>query len=115
MNLLGREPVDVRNVEFQLRIGCDLFLDLVEENISFVSFFTFGKSADYTPSLVTYHREKCGESVLAQVHVQRIMLKRPIDIDVGNVESSLERTAAKIYAERVTDEAMRTVTAEEIL
>ena len=46
--------------------------------------------------------------------MQRVVFKSPIDVDISDIKYPLERTAPKIYTERMANQAMRSVTANQI-
>jgi hypothetical protein len=115
VDFVDREPVDVRDVERDLRLLSDARLDLLVQNLALVAVEAFRESADDAVAVLALHREEGDDGVSREADVQRVVAQLPVDPHVGDVEQALERAALEGEPERVPDGAARAVAAGEVL
>src|SRR6476619_7412693 len=79
VHLIGREPVDVRNIEVEFRVFFYPFLYLLIKHIALVLIKLLGERADDAKTVFTDHREKRQKRILHQKNLQRFMPEFPVE------------------------------------
>src|SRR5207253_9026288 len=67
------------------------------------------KRSDNAKSFVAHHWEEREQRVTHEKDLQGVVTKFPIDLDIRDVEHSLERAALEFQTQRMTNNALRTV------
>src|SRR5215831_328950 len=115
VDLVRGEPLDIVHVHIEFRLGLNSRFDLLIKNIAFVFVELFRKHTDDTVAFFASKRKENNEGIGREAHVQRLMAHLPIDLRVGNVKNPFERAAFEGQPKCVTNQALRTVTTNNVL
>src|SRR5439155_6030731 len=112
--LIRRKPVYAGYVELEFCIVFYLLFDLFIQHIAFVLCEFFGKCSDDAKLPLAGHRKKCQQLIFHQKYDQSVVTIFPIDIDICHVKHSLEGSSLKGQTERMADQALCTVAADQV-
>src|SRR5688572_18667735 len=93
MDLVGRKPFDVVNVQIEFGLYLHSRFNLFIQNVPFIFVEFFREHSDDAISPLALERKENNERILREANVQRVVTQSPIDLRVGHIKDSFERAA----------------------
>src|SRR5215831_8264985 len=114
VDFIGREPLDIANIQIELRFRLYSGFNLFVQDLAFVFVEFFGEYSDDPVTLFTFEGKEDNERVLREAHVQTLMAHPPIKLHIGNIKDSFERAAFEGEPQSMPNQTLRTVAANKI-
>lgn len=102
MHVIDREPIHLFDIELDAHVALDLFLDLFVWNSGLVLVMSFREGADDPPAVLALERKECRQRILAKIDLKRVVAVRPFELDIRNIEQTLDRITLEGQTEFVT-------------
>src|SRR4029434_4593427 len=82
-------------VEFELGLSFDSRFDLFIQNVAFVFVELFRKHSDDAIALLALEGKENNERILREANVQGVVTHLPVNLRIGYIKDSLERTGGE--------------------
>src|SRR5688572_279406 len=99
MDFVSGEPVNLVNIELELRVFQNLFLNLVVRDLAFSLVGVLGKHTDDPVTIFARHRKESCRPVARQTCGQHVVRKLPLELDVCYIKQTFEGAAFKSEAQ----------------